>query len=74
MGYYLEGGGYSVDDVAFRMYIPGAEPKKTLGKCASCKSWFSRISELALWVDYQDIKVEVCPNCAEDYYPEAVTV
>jgi hypothetical protein len=48
------------------------EAKKTLGKCASCKSWFSRIRELALFVDYQDIKVEVCPTCAEDYYPEAV--
>lgn len=50
------------------------EAKKTLGKCASCKTWFNRIRELALFVDYKDIKVEVCPNCADDYYPEAVTL
>ena len=73
MGYYLNGGGFTVDDVEFRMYVPG-EPKEELGKCASCKSWYSRVKELALWVDYDQIKVEVCPNCAEDYHPEAVTI
>lgn len=49
------------------------ESKKELGKCASCKSWFSRVREDALMVAYgdTDIYVEVCGYCAEDYYPEA---
>jgi hypothetical protein len=44
----------------------------TAGKCVSCKTWFSRIRANALMVEYGQIYVEVCPYCAEDYYPEAV--
>ncbi len=45
----------------------------TLGKCVSCHGWFSRVKAKALWVEYDGrFFVEVCPYCAEDYYPEAV--
>jgi hypothetical protein len=85
MAYQIDNAGYEVDGFKFDLWVPTIteealqlaqqeEAKKTLGKCASCKTWFSRVSELALWVDYDEIKVEVCPNCAEDYYPEAVTI
>ena len=46
------------------------EQVETTGKCASCKSWFNRIKESILWVDCQDVKVEICQNCADDFYPE----
>jgi hypothetical protein len=44
----------------------------TLGKCVSCKSWFSRAKFRILWLESDGIYLEVCPYCAEDYYPEAV--
>jgi hypothetical protein len=44
----------------------------TLGKCVSCHTWFSRVRANALMVECGGLYLEVCPYCAEDYYPEAV--
>jgi hypothetical protein len=46
------------------------EAVATVGKCFSCKSWFSRVE--SIWIDHEDgFWVEVCPDCVKDFYPEA---
>jgi hypothetical protein len=80
MAYQLEGNGLEVDGVKFGLFVPTIteEALKLMqqeeAKCVSCHTWFSRITSNALYVEYngEGWFVEVCPYCAEDYYPEAV--
>ena len=76
MGYYLEGNGYQVDGITFKLWVPGdavatetktEEPKPISRKCANCKCWFNQWpNDEPNLVDYFGVYVQICDYCAKE--------
>ena len=76
MGYYLEGNGYQVDGITFKLWVPGdavatetktEEPKPISRKCANCKCWFNQWpNDEPNLVAYFGFYVQICDYCAKE--------